>query len=62
MSFFAELKRRNVFRAGAAYIVLAWLVLQVGDVVLNNIAAPTCVFRVLMLFLALGLPFVVFFA
>jgi len=62
MSFFAELKRRNVFRAGAAYIVLAWLVLQVGDVVLNNIAAPEWVFRVLMLFLALGLPFVLFFA
>ena len=31
MSLFAELKRRNVFRVGIAYIVLAWLLLQVGD-------------------------------
>lgn len=62
MSFFAELKRRNVFRAAAAYIILAWLVLQVSDVILSNIAAPAWVFRVLLLFLAVGLPFVVFFA
>ena len=45
MSFFAELKRRNVFRAAAAYIILAWLVLQVSDVILSNIAAPAWVFR-----------------
>ena len=31
MSLFAELKRRNVFRVGIAYVVLAWLLLQVGD-------------------------------
>jgi len=62
LSFFSELKRRNVFRAGAAYVLLAWLLLQVSDVILNNIAAPDWVFRVLMLFLAVGLPFVLFFS
>jgi len=62
VSFLAELKRRNVFRAAAAYVILAWLVLQVSDVVLSNIAAPAWVFRVLLLFLAVGLPFVLFFA
>ena len=31
MSLVAELRRRNVFRVGIAYIVLAWLLLQVGD-------------------------------
>ena len=31
MSFFAELRRRNVFRVAIAYVVLAWLLLQVGD-------------------------------
>ena len=41
---------------------MAWLVLQVADVVLNNITAPAWIFKVLMLFLAIGLPFVVFFA
>ena len=28
MKIFAELKRRNVFRVGIAYLVVAWLVLQ----------------------------------
>lgn len=28
MSFFEELKRRNVFRAGIAYLIASWLVLQ----------------------------------
>ena len=39
MSFFTELKRRNVSRVGVAYAVVAWLVLQVTDVVLNNVEA-----------------------
>ena len=61
MSFFQELKRRNVFRVGFAYVVLAWLVLQVADVILNNITAPDWVFHVLLLFIAVGFPFVLFF-
>jgi hypothetical protein len=31
MSFLAELKRRNVVRVGVAYVVTAWLLLQVAD-------------------------------
>jgi len=62
LSLFNELKRRNVIKVSIAYIVMAWLVLQVADVVLNNITAPGWVFHVLMLFLAIGLPFAVFFA
>jgi TolB-like protein/Tfp pilus assembly protein PilF len=46
---FDELKRRNVFRVAVAYIVSAWLVLQVADVVINNIGAPDWVFSVFML-------------
>ena len=46
---FDELKRRNVFRVAVAYIVSAWLVLQVADVVINNIGAPEWVFSVFML-------------
>ncbi|MCH8058472.1 MAG: tetratricopeptide repeat protein [Proteobacteria bacterium] len=62
LSFFNELKRRNVFKVSIAYIVMAWLVMQVTDVILNNITAPEWVFRVVLLFLAIGLPFAVFFA
>lgn len=45
-----------------AYTVMAWFVLQVADVILNNITAPDWIFHVLLLFLAIGLPFAVFFA
>ena len=62
MSLFIELKRRNVFKVTIAYIVMAWLVMQVADVILNNIVAPAWVFHVLLMFLAIGLPFAVFFA
>ncbi len=62
MSLFKELKRRNVFKVAIAYIVVAWFVLQVADVVLNNITAPGWVFKVLMLFVALGFPFAMIFA
>ncbi len=62
MSLFTELKRRNVFRVGIAYVIVAWLVLQVADVVLNNIAAPDWVFKTIMLVLVIGLPVVLVFA
>jgi TolB-like protein/tetratricopeptide (TPR) repeat protein len=62
MSFFAELKRRNVFRVGIAYLVVAWLVMQVADVVINNIGAPDWVFGVIMLVVGIGFPVVLVFA
>ena len=62
MSLIEELKRRNVIRVGLAYVVIAWLLLQVADVVLNNIDAPGWVFRAILLVLALGFALAVFFA
>ncbi|GMR14760.1 MAG: hypothetical protein BMS9Abin30_0367 [Gammaproteobacteria bacterium] len=62
MSFFDELKRRNVIRVGIAYVIVAWLILQFADVVLNNISAPGWVFQVIMLVLGIGLPVVLIFA
>lgn len=57
-----ELKRRNVFRVGVAYVVVAWLILQFTDLVLENMSAPEWVMQVFMLALAIGLPIAVFFA
>src|SRR5210317_1792367 len=62
MSFFEELKRRNVFRVGIAYAVSAWVLLQVVDLVLENISAPDWVMQVFMLALAIGFPLALFFA
>jgi TolB-like protein/Tfp pilus assembly protein PilF len=54
MSFFEELKRRNVFRVGIAYGVAAWVLLQVADLVLEAINAPEWVLQALMLVVGLG--------
>ena len=62
MSFFDELKRRNVFRVGIAYAVSAWVLLQIVDLVLENITAPEWVMQVFMLALAIGFPVAVIFA
>jgi TolB-like protein/Flp pilus assembly protein TadD len=62
MSFFDELKRRNVFRVAIGYVITAWLLLQVVDLVLENINAPDWVMQVFMLALAIGFPLAVFFA
>jgi TolB-like protein/tetratricopeptide (TPR) repeat protein len=54
MSLFAELKRRNVFRVAAAYVVIGWLLLQVADIVLGFIDAPNWVGQALIALLLLG--------
>jgi TolB-like protein/Tfp pilus assembly protein PilF len=59
---FDELKRRNVIRVAVAYLVAAWLVLQVADLVLENIGAPPWVMQVLILLFALGFPLVMLFS
>ncbi|EAQ98106.1 membrane protein [Congregibacter litoralis] len=55
MSLFSELHRRNVVRVGVAYAVVAWLILQVADVVMENIGAPAWVMQALLFLLILGL-------
>jgi TolB-like protein/Tfp pilus assembly protein PilF len=59
---FEELKRRNVVRVGIAYLVAAWLVLQVIDVVLENLPVPPWVMQVILLLTALGFPLAIVFA
>ena len=54
MGMFDELKRRNVFRVSVAYLIVAWLVAQIADLVLGNIGAPDWVMPALFLMLGLG--------
>lgn len=54
MNLYAELKRRNVFRVAAAYIVVGWLLLQVASVMLGFIAAPAWIGKALIALLVLG--------
>ena len=59
---YEELKRRNVVRIGIAYVVTAWLVLQVADLVLGNVPAPDWVMQMLLLAAAVGFPIALIFA
>lgn len=54
--FFAELKRRNVVRVGIVYVVVAWVLLQVGEIVLDFLEVPSWAGKLLLVFLVLGLP------
>ncbi|HEX5048397.1 MAG TPA: hypothetical protein VFX89_14870 [Gammaproteobacteria bacterium] len=62
MSFWAELRRRNVFRVGAVYLASAWVVSQVGDVVAQAFDAPAWPMRMLLVLIALGLPIALLFS
>jgi len=62
MSFFNELKRRNVFRVGVAYLIGSWLLAQIADLLIDNIGAPDWVMKTLFVMLALGFPISLFFA
>ena len=60
--FLEELKRRNVVRVGLAYLVVAWLVLQMGEVIFELLEVPAWAGKLLIVFLLLGLPIALFFA
>jgi TolB-like protein len=62
MSFFAELKRRNVVRVGLAYVVISWLLAQVAELAFDVISAPDWVLKSILVVLLLGLPLALFFA
>lgn len=62
MTFFAELKRRHVFKVGVAYIVLAWVILQVTDLFADNLSLPGWAFRLILFLLVIGFPVIIMFA
>ena len=62
MSFFAELKRRNVIRVGIAYVVIGWFLAQIAEFAFENFGAPDWVLKSVVVILLLGLPLALFFA
>jgi len=56
MSLIAELKRRKVFKVGAAYLVVAWLAVQAASIGFPAFDAPPWVLRVFILVALLGFP------
>ncbi len=62
MNLLSELKRRNVFRVAIAYLVFAWLVLQVADVLFPTLHLPLWSLTLVAVLLAIGLIPVLIFA
>ncbi len=61
-SLFEELKRRNVIRVGLVYLFVAWLVVQVADILLESFGTPEWVMKTFIAFLGLGFPIALIFA
>jgi hypothetical protein len=54
MSIFDELKRRNVVRVGIAYLVAAWVLIQVSDVLTPIVPLPAWAPRLVFVILEIG--------
>ena len=62
MDFFHELKRRNVYKVGVAYAVVAWLLIQLASILFPTFEAPAWVMKVFIAAVALGFPLALIFA
>src|SRR6186997_1809048 len=55
-NFFAELKRRNVYKVAVAYAVVSWLLIQIATQVFPFFEVPNWAVRLVVVLLALGFP------
>jgi TolB-like protein len=56
MSLFDELKRRNVFKVGAAYLVVGWVIIEVASTVAPQLNLPEWAPRLITFIIMLGFP------
>src|SRR4051812_47183646 len=62
VNFFDELKRRKVFKVGAAYLIVAWLAVQGASIGFPAFDAPPWALRIFILIALLGFPIAVVLA
>jgi TolB-like protein/Flp pilus assembly protein TadD len=55
-NFFAELKRRNVYKVAVAYAIVGWLLVQIATQVFPFLEIPTWVVRLVIMLVAAGFP------
>jgi serine/threonine-protein kinase len=55
-NFFAELKRRNVYKVAVAYAVVGWLLVQVATQVFPFFEIPNWAVRLIVLLIVIGFP------
>src|SRR6266446_3450470 len=61
-NFFAELKRRNVYKVAIAYGVVAWLLMQVASQIFPFFEIPNWAVRLVVLLLIIGFPVAIILA
>jgi len=62
MSFFGELKRRNVTRVAGVYIVVGWILVQVATALEESLGLPSWFDGTIVALLLIGLPVALIFA
>ena len=62
MSIFNELKRRKVFRVGIGYVLIAWVIAQVLQLLFESFGTPDWMIKTVLALLAAGFPFALFLA
>src|SRR5437588_7367378 len=55
-NFFAELKRRNVYKVAVAYAIVGWLLVQVATQVFPFFEIPNWAVRLIVLLIVIGFP------
>src|SRR5437660_7226095 len=61
-NFFAELKRRNVYKVTVAYAIVAWLLIQAASILFPTFEAPAWVMKVFITAVIFGFPVALIFA
>src|SRR5689334_13570562 len=61
-NFFAELKRRNVYKVAVAYAVVSWLLIQAASILFPTFDAPPWAMKTLVVLIALGFPAALIFS
>ena len=62
MNFFAELKRRNVYKVAVAYAVVAWLLIQAASIFFPAFDAPPWVMKIFIIVIIFGFPVALIFS
>lgn len=61
-NYISELKRRNVFKVSIAYIIVAWIIIQVASIALPAFDAPPFVLKTILFLMVIGFPLNLVFA
>src|SRR5947199_6588896 len=61
-NFFAELRRRNVYKVAVAYLVVAWLLIQAASIFFPAFDAPSWVMKIIIIVVIFGFPVALIFS